>query len=49
MVKLENVRSMYNKLVASMSSLIQCFVAIAESIRETTKMDITRPPPQWTS
>ena len=27
-----------------MSSLIQCFAAIAGSIREKTKMDITRPP-----
>ena len=28
-----------------MSSLIQCFAAIARSISEKTKMDITGPPP----
>ena len=33
-----------NKLVASMSSLMHCFAAIAGSIREKTKMDKTRPP-----
>ena len=35
---------MYNKLVASMSSLMQYFAAIAGSIREKTKMYISRPP-----
>ena len=44
MVKSQPVRSRYNKLVASMSSLMHCFAAIAGSIREKTKMDITRPP-----
>ena len=34
-----------NKFIASMSSLIQCFAAIVGSIREKTKMDITRLPP----
>ena len=34
----------YNKLVASMSSLMHCFPAIAGSIREKIKMDMTRPP-----
>jgi len=43
MVKPQTVRSIY-KLVASMSSLMKCFSAIAGSIREKTKMDITRPP-----
>ena len=33
-----------SELVASMSRLIQCVDAIAESIRDKTKMD-TRPPP----
>ena len=33
-----------NKLVASVSSLIQCFAVIAGSIRKKTKIDITRPP-----
>ena len=28
-----------------MSSLIECFAALAGSLREKTKMDITRPPP----
>ena len=35
--------SKYNKLVASMSSLMYCFAAIAGSIGEKIKMDITRP------
>ena len=43
MVKSQTARSI-NKLVASMSSLMLCFAAIAESIKEKTKMDITRPP-----
>jgi len=33
-----------NKLVASMPSSIQCFAATAESIREETSRDSTRPP-----
>ena len=37
-------RKLYYKLVASMSSFIQCFAAVAGSLREKTKMDITRPP-----
>ena len=40
MVESETVRSKIN-----LSSLIQCFTTIAGSIREKTKMDITRPPP----
>ena len=36
------VRSKLN-LLASISSLVQCFAAIAGSTREKTKMDITRP------
>ena len=43
MVKSQTVRSI-NKLVGSMSSLMHCFAAIAGSIREKTKMDITRSP-----
>ena len=43
MVKSQTVRSI-NKLVANMSNLMHCFAAIAGSIREKTKMDITRPP-----
>ena len=43
MVKSQTVVSI-NKLVASMSSLMHWFAAIAGSIREKTKMDITRPP-----
>ena len=34
-----------NKLVASMSSVMHCFAAIAGIIREKTNMDITKPPP----
>ena len=48
MVKSQTVRSI-NKLVASMSSLMHCFAAIAGSMykgnKEKTKTDITRPPP----
>ena len=47
MVKSQTVRSI-DKLGASISSLMQCFAAIAGSIREKTKMDITRPPPPLT-
>ena len=43
MVKSQTVRSI-NKLVGSMSSLMHCFAVIAGSIREKTKMDITRLP-----
>ena len=43
MVKLQNVRSI-NKLVASVSNRMHCFEAIAGSIREKIKIDITRPP-----
>ena len=42
-VKSQTVQSI-NKLVASMLSLMPCFAAIAGSIGEKTKMDITRPP-----
>ena len=44
MVKSQTVRGI-NNLVARMSSLMHCFAAIAGSIREKTKMDITSPPP----
>ena len=40
----QNVQSI-NKLIASMSSVIHCFAAIAGSMREKTKMDITCPSP----
>ena len=43
MIKSQTVRSI-NKLVASMSSLMHCLMAIAGSIRQKTKMDIARPP-----
>ena len=44
MVKSQTIRSI-NKLVASRSSLINGFAAIAGSIREKTIKDITRPSP----
>ena len=43
MVKSQTVQSI-NKFVASMSSLMHRFAAIAGIIGEKTKMDITRPP-----
>jgi len=43
MVKSQTVRSI-NKLVSSVSILMHCFAATAGSIREKTKMNITRPP-----
>ena len=44
MVKTQTVRSM-NILLASMSSLMHCFAAIAGSIGGKTKRDMTSPPP----
>ena len=43
MVKSQTVRSI-NKLVASISSLMQCFAAIAGSIREKQKWILQCPP-----
>ena len=43
MIKSQTLRSI-NKLVASMSSWMHCFAAIAGSIGEKTKLDISRPP-----